>query len=287
MTIAITGATGHLGRLIISGLASRIPAGEIIALARSPEKAADLGVAVRSFDYDRQESLVPSLTGVGTLLLISANEIGKRALQHRHVINAAKQAGVSRIVYTSLLHADTSPLSLAAEHSGTEAAIKASAIPFTFLRNGWYAENYTGSIGGALAGGAFMGSAGAGKISAAARADYAEAAVVALTSAGQEGKTYELAGDTAWTLSDLAAEVSRQTGRTIPYRDLPESDYATALAGIGLPEGLAKAIAGWDVAASQGALFDDARQLSTLIGRPTTPLSQSVAEAVAALTPAA
>jgi NAD(P)H dehydrogenase (quinone) len=277
MTIAITGATGHLGRLIISGLASRIPAGEIIALARSPEKAADLGVAVRSFDYDRQESLVPSLTGVGTLLLISANEIGKRALQHRHVINAAKQAGVSRIVYTSLLHADTSPLSLAAEHSGTEAAIKASAIPFTFLRNGWYAENYTGSIG----------SAGAGKISAAARADYAEAAVVALTSAGQEGKTYELAGDTAWTLSDLAAEVSRQTGRTIPYRDLPESDYATALAGIGLPEGLAKAIAGWDVAASQGALFDDARQLSTLIGRPTTPLSQSVAEAVAALTPAA
>jgi NAD(P)H dehydrogenase (quinone) len=168
-----------------------------------------------------------------------------------------------------------------------EAAIKASAIPFTFLRNGWYAENYTGSIGGALAGGAFMGSAGAGKISAAARADYAEAAVVALTSAGQEGKTYELAGDTAWTLSDLAAEVSRQTGRTIPYRDLPESDYATALAGIGLPEGLAKAIAGWDVAASQGALFDDARQLSTLIGRPTTPLSQSVAEAVAALTPAA
>ena len=193
---------------------------------------------------------------------------------------------MGRIVYTSLLHADTSPLSLAEEHLATEAELKASGIPFTILRNGWYTENYTGSIPGALAGGAFLGSAGEGKISSATRADYAEAAVAALTGDGHEGKTYELAGDEAWTLSDLAAEISRQTGRTIPYKNLPEAEYAAALEGFGLPEVLARAIASWDVGASQGALFDDCRQLSTLIGRPTTPLSIAVADALKQIPPA-
>jgi NAD(P)H dehydrogenase (quinone) len=280
MSIAITGATGQLGRLVVEKLKEKVPAADIVALARKPEKAADLGVAVREADYDRPETLGRALADVDTLLLISSNEVGKRAAQHHAVIGAAKEAGVKRIVYTSLLRADTSPLNLAEEHLATEAELKASGVPFTILRNGWYTENYTSSIPGALAGAAFLGSAGDGKISSAPRADFAEAAVAVLTTEGHEGKTYELAGDEAWTLSDLAAEISRQTGRGIPYKNLPGADYAAALEGFGLPEGLARMIAGWDVGASQGALFDDGRQLSKLTGRPTTPLSVAVADAL-------
>jgi NAD(P)H dehydrogenase (quinone) len=280
MTIAITGASGQLGRLVISKLKAKVPASEIIALARDPEKAADLNVAVRQADYAKPETLAPALAGVATLLLISSSEVGQRAVQHRNVIDAAKGAGLKRIVYTSVLHADTTPLSLADEHRTTEAALKASGIPYTILRNGWYTENYMASVGGAVAGGALIGSAGDGRISSATRADYAEAAVAVLTGDGHEGRTYELAGDEAYTLSELAAEISRQTGKDIPYENLSEADYAKALAGFGLPDGLAQAIASSDVGASAGALFEDGRQLSRLTGRPTTPLSTAVAEAL-------
>ena len=273
--IAVTGATGQLGHLVISELRSRVPDSEIVALARTPAKAADLGIAVREADYDRPETLDSALKGVDTLLLISANVPGKRKTQHQNVIEAAKKSGVRRIVYTSLLHADTSPLSLAEDHLTTERALKASGIPFTILRNGWYSENYTGSVSSALATGVFLGSAGTGRISSAARADYAKAAVAVLTSAGHEGKTYELAGNQSWTLSDLAAEVSRQTGTAIRYDDLPEAEYEAVLKKVGLPGPLAHAIAGYDVAASKNALFDDSRQLSALIG-PTTPLADAV-----------
>lgn len=280
-TIAITGANGQLGRLVIAQLKAAAPGQTVIALARSPEKAADLGVPVRTGDYANSETLVTGLDGVDTLLLISSSEIGQRATQHRNVIEAAKKAGVRRIVYTSLLRADRSDLSLAPEHAATETMLKASGLVFTILRNGWYTENYTGSIAGALAGGAFIGSAGQGRIASAARADYAAAAVTVLTTQGHDGKTYELAGDTAYTLTDLAAEISRQSGKAIPYRNLPQADYAAALASFGLPEGFAQAIAGWDVAASHGALFDEGKQLSKLIGRPTTPLAHLVAQALA------
>lgn len=280
MTIAITGATGQLGRLVIQQLKARTDAAHLIALARSAAKAADLGIAVREADYSKPDTLSAALQGVDTLLLISSSEIGQRAAQHRNVIDAAKQAGVKRIVYTSLLHADTSPLSLAGEHIETEQMLKASGLPHTVLRNGWYTENYTGSVKPAVANGAFIGSAGNGKISSAARADYAEAAAIVLTTGGHDGKTYELAGDTAYTLTELAAEIAKQTGKPIPYKDLPQADYAAILAGIGLPAMFADAIAGWDVGASQGALFDDGKQLSTLIGRPTTPLSAVVAQAL-------
>lgn len=278
MTIAITGATGKLGRLAVRQLKDKVPAGAIVALVRSTARASDLGVTAREADYSRPNTLGKALSGVDTLLLISSNEIGQRAVQHSNVIEAAKKAGVKRIVYTSLLHADTSPLSLAGEHRETEAAIVASGIPYTILRNGWYTENYTASIPGALAGGAFLGSAGAGRISSASRVDYAEAAVAALTGAGHNGKTYELAGDYAWTLSGLAAEISRQTGKTIPYKNLPEAEYAAALAAFGLPERAARAYASFDAGAAAGALFDESGQLSTLIGRPTTPLAAAVAE---------
>jgi NAD(P)H dehydrogenase (quinone) len=283
MTIAITGATGQLGRLVLDALENRVAANDVVALVRSPGKAAGLGVEAREADYDRPETLPQALDHVDTLLLISGSEVGKRAAQHHNVIEAAKGAGVKWIVYTSLLHADRSTLSLAEEHVATERELRSSGIPFTLLRNGWYTENYTGSIGGALAGGAFLGSAGDGRISSAARADYAAAAAAVLTGVGHVGRTYELAGDTAWTLDELAAEISRQTGKNIPYRNLSESDYAAALVGFGLPEGLAHAIAGWDTSASRGALFDDGRQLSKLIGRPTTPMPETVAAALGAL----
>jgi NAD(P)H dehydrogenase (quinone) len=280
MTIGITGATGQLGRLVVTHLKTQTPARTIVGLVRTPAKGADLGIALRQADYAQPETLVPALTGIETLLLISGNEMGQWAAQHHNVIAAAKRAGVGRVVYTSLLRADISTLSLAAEHHATEQLLRASGLRYTILRNGWYIENYTGSIGGALAGGAFIGSAGDGKIAAAARQDYAEAAVVALLDAAHTGKTYELAGDTAFTLTELAAEMSRRAGRIIPYKDLPAEAYAAALTGFGLPAPVAQAIAGWDVEASRGALFDDGRQLSRLIGRPTTPLSTLVAASV-------
>ena len=281
MKIAVTGATGQLGRLVIDKLKHRVGSADIIALARTPEKAADLGVFVREADYNRSETLVQALAGVDTLLLISSSEVGQRAVQHKNVIDAAKASGVKRIVYTSLLHADTTPLGIGEEHRTTEALLDASGVPHTILRNGWYSENYAASIPGAVAGGAVIGSARDGKISGASREDYAEAAAVVVTSSGHDGKRYELAGDEGWTLADLAAEISRQIGREIPYRDMPEPDYAAALASFGIPEAFASMLAECDVAAANGALFDDSRQLSALIGRGTTPLAESVAQALA------
>lgn len=280
MTIAVTGASGQLGRLVIEQLKRRTTAGNIVALVRNPAKAADLGVQTRTADYTQPATLERALTGIDTLLLISGNELGQRATQHANVIAAAKKAGVKRIVYTSLLRADTSALNLALEHRQTEADLKASGIAWTFLRNGWYTENYTGSIGAALAHSAFYGSARDGKIASAARADYAEAAAVVLTTPGHDGKVYELAGDAAYTLSDLAAEVSKQSGKVIPYLDIPEADYAAALKQAGVPEGFAAAIASWDVSAAQGALFDDSGTLSRLIGHSTTSLAESVKQAL-------
>ena len=281
MTIAITGATGHLGQLVIEKLKQKVDASEIVALVRTPAKAAGLGVATREADYTRQDTLDVALKGVDTLLLISGNEIGQRAVQHENVIRAAVKNGVKRIVYTSLQHADKSPLNLAPEHVQTEQALKNSGLDYTILRNGWYSENYTGSIAPALGLGAFYGSAGEGKISSAPREDYAEAAVVALTGQGHEGKTYELAGDEFYTLTDLAAEITAQSGKDIPYRNIPEADYAAALKNAGLPDGFAEAIASWDTGASQNALFDDSHVLSKLIGRKTTPIAVSVQKALA------
>ena len=281
MTIGITGATGQLGRHVVQTLKGTIGAENVVALVRSAAKAADLGVSAREANYDDPGALDQALSGIDVLVLISASDVGKRLPQHQNVISAARKAGVKRIVYTSILRADTSSLQgLADEHAGTETALKASGVPFTILRNGCYTENYTNSISGALAGGAFIGSASGGKIASAARQDYAEAAAVVASSEGHAGKTYELVGDTAYTLSELAAEVSKQTGKTIPYQNLPETEYASMLAGFGIPPAFATLIASWDVSASQGALFDDGRQLSALIGRPTTPLSTVVARAL-------
>jgi NAD(P)H dehydrogenase (quinone) len=282
--IVVTGASGQLGRLVIEALLKTLPAPEIIAAVRSPDKAADLaarGVQVRHADYNDPATLDTAFAGADKLLLISSSEIGRRATQHRAAIDAARRAGVTLIGYTSVLHADTSPLGLAGEHRETEAALRESTAPFVVLRNGWYTENYTGSLASALEHGAILGCAGDGRISSAARADYAAAAAIVMTRDAQAGRVYELAGDTAYTLADLAAEVSRQSGKTVEYRNLSEPDYKAALLGIGLPEFVAALLSDSDTGASKGALFDNGRQLSALLGRPTTPLATVVAAALA------
>ena len=281
MKIGITGANGQLGRLVVEKLKQTVSADHLVALVRTPEKAADLGIEARAFDYAQSASLTEALKDIDHLLLISGSEVGQRKVQHENIINAAKDAGVKWIIYTSLLHADTSSLSLAPEHIATEELLKSSGIPYTILRNGWYTENYTGSAAGAVAAGAFVGSAGEGKISSASREDYAEAAAVVLTGEGHVGKVYELAGDVAYTLKDLAAEISNQTGKDVPYQNLSAEEYTGVLKSFGIPEGMAQAIAGWDIGISNGDVFDDGKVLSKLIGRPTTAVSDVVKKALA------
>lgn len=278
--IAVTGATGQLGRLVIASLLKKTPAANIIAAVRNVEKARDiaaLGVQVRHADYNQPATWDDALKGVDRVLLISSSEVGQRAKQHRSVVDAAKRAGVKLLAYTSILRADTSPLGLAAEHQETEAYIRASGVPFVLLRHGWYTENYTAGIPGALAHGAVYGCAGSGRISSATRADYAEADATVLTSENQAGKIYELAGDSAFTLTELAAEISSQSGKNIGYVNLPEAEYKNVLVKAGLPEPVAALLSDSDTGVSKGGLFDDSHQLSKLIGRPTTPLAKAVA----------
>jgi len=277
--IAVTGATGQLGRLAITALKARGAAP--IALARDPAKAADLGVEARAFDYTKPDTA--ALKGVDVLVLISSNEFSDRAGQHKAAITAAKAAGVGRIVYTSILKGDASPMILAQDHIATEAALQASGLPVTLLRNGWYTENYTGALGAAIQHGAIIGAAGEGKVASAARADYAEAIAVTALGADHAGKTYELAGDSAHSGVDLAAAVARASGKPVAYVNLPQAEYAKALEGFGLPAGFAAVLADSDAQSGHGALFDDSHTLSRLIGRPTTPMAETVAAAVKAL----
>ena len=276
MKIGITGATGQLGRIVVEKLKEKVGAESIVALVRTPQKAADLGVAVVAFDYEAPDA--EALKGIDKLLLISGNEIGKRLEQHTKVIAAAKLAGVKQIVYTSLLRTDVSTLVLAGEHLGTEKVLATSGIPYVLLRNGWYTENYTGSLAETVASGVLIGSSGEGKVASATRADFAEAAVVVLTTEGHEGKVYELSGDEAYTMGEFAAELSKLSGKNVAYKNLPVEDYVAALMGAGVPEMWAQFYGGTSVSTEKGDLFDDGHQLSKLIGRPTTPLYKVLAQ---------
>ncbi|HVO18800.1 MAG TPA: SDR family oxidoreductase [Anaeromyxobacter sp.] len=281
--IVVTGASGHLGRLVIDALLAKLPARTLVAAVRDPEKVKDLsarGVEVRRADYSRPETLGPALSGAEKVLLVSSSELGKRAVQHLAVIQAAKAAGVRLLAYTSILRAPTSAIGLAREHKETEEAIRASGLPHVFLRNGWYLENYTENLAPALQHGAIAGSAGQGRIAAAARADYAAAAAAVLTGAGEK-EAYELAGDAPFTLAELAAEVSRQAGKPIAYRDLPPAEYRAVLTGAGLPGPVADMLVDSDLSAARGALDDSTGELRRLIGRPTTSLAAAVRAALA------
>ncbi len=285
--LLVTGASGQLGQLVLDQLLTLVPAERIVGLVRSAEvgrRLTDRGIETRLGDYDQPETLDVALSGIDRVLLISSNAIGRRGPQHGNVIAAAKRVGVKLLAYTSLLHADTSPLGLAAEHLATEALLRASGVPFVLLRNGWYNENYTASIAPALAHNALFGCAGAGRIASAARVDYAAAAAAVLTTPEDlSGRVFELAGDGSYTLAELAADIAQQSGKAVGYVDLPEAQYQAALVGAGLPEPLAAMLADSDAGAAKGGLFDDGRQLSTLIGRPTTPMTVSVAAALKAL----
>ena len=281
--IVITGATGNLGQHVIASLLESVPAATIIAAVRNPAKAAKLaalGVQVRQADYNDGASLDVAFKGATKILLISSSEVGQRAQQHQNVIDAARRAGVALLAYTSVLRADTSPLGLAAEHVITEAAIRASGLPYAFLRNGWYLENHTEHLAPVLEHGMVLGAAQNGRFSSAARLDYAAAAAAVLTSA-QPHAVYELAGDQGFTLAEYAAEVARQSGEAIVYQDLPQADFKAALVSVGVPEGFADLLADSDAGAAKGGLEDNGKQLSALIGRPTTSLFDAVKAALA------
>ncbi|MFV0438168.1 MAG: SDR family oxidoreductase [Desulfopila sp.] len=281
--IAITGASGQLGRLVMAELLQEVQPSQLIAIVRSPEKVADFkrrGVEIRQGDYARPETLRPALQGVEKLLLISSSEVGQRSVQHKNVILAAKEAGVKRVAYTSLLHADTSPLSLRLEHLDTEKALLDSGLATVILRNGWYTENYTGSIAAALEHGVIAGCSGEGRISSASRADYAAAAAKVLLTDNQAGKVYELAGDAGYSLAEFAGELAKQSGKAVQYKNLSQNEYLEVLKGAGLPEPIAQMIADSSAGAAQGGLFDESGQLSRLIGRPTTPVADTIQAAL-------
>ncbi|MBJ7536370.1 SDR family oxidoreductase [Marinomonas transparens] len=281
--ILVTGASGQLGRLVIASLLEKTEASNIIAAVRNPDSVKDLaekGVQVRQADYSQPETLVKAFAGVEKLLLISSSEIGQRTPQHTNVINAAKETGVSLIAYTSILKADNTPLALADEHFETEKLLEESGIPHVLLRNGWYSENYVMGLPMALEHGAVLGCAADGKFSTATRADYAEAAAVVLTSNNQAGKVYELAGDAAFTLTEYAAAITEASGKTVVFQNLPEAEFKKMLLGAGLPEGLASLFANSEAGAAIGGLYSDNKSLSALIGRPTTPIMETIKAAL-------
>ncbi|MFI9638722.1 SDR family oxidoreductase [Micromonospora sp. NPDC051925] len=278
MSVVVTGATGHLGRLIVESLLRRgVPAAQIVAVGRDVSRLTDLaerGVEVRAADYTDPDSVRTALADAEKLMFVSGSEVGQRAAQHRNVITAARQAGVGLVVYTSIAHADTSDLLLAAEHRVTEEELHASGLPYVLLRNSWYLENYTGQLPGYLAHG-IAGSAGDGRVSAATRADYAEAAAEVLTTDGHTGRVYELGGE-AFTLTELAAEVSHQSGHDVRYTDLPVPAYTELLVSAGLPEAYAATLADADRGLAQGALYVPVDDLETLLGRRPTSLAEAI-----------
>ncbi|MFF3810281.1 SDR family oxidoreductase [Streptomyces bacillaris] len=279
MSVVVTGATGELGRLVIDELLATVPAGEIAAVVRDKEKAAPLaacGVELRIADYNRPETLAGAFRSGDRVLLISGSEVGKRVAQHTAIVEAAEAAGVAQLAYTGILGGPDADFALADEHKATERLILDSGLPYTFLRNGWYTENYTANLAPVLAHGAVVSNAGEGRVASASRADYAAAAAAAVTGEGHLGKAYELSGDTAWSFAEYAALLSEVTGREITYNNVPAAVHQEILVGAGLPEGFAAILTDVDEAIGRGRLAGTSGDLARLIGRPTTPLATTV-----------
>lgn len=281
-TYAVTGASGQLGKLVLDELLQKVDAGDVVAVVRDPSKLsdyADKGVQVRQADYDDPASLESALAGVDRLLLISGNALGERPRQHKNVADAAKKAGVGYIAYTSILRADDTPIKLGEEHRATEATLAESGLSYDLIRNGWYNENYVGNLPAQVEAGVITGAAQQGRVSSAARADYAAGAAEVLVN-GKGGEIYELAGDESWSMEEFAAEVSRQSGKQVKYQDMSEEDYAKSLEAVGLPDYVARIVANSNASVALGALENDGRTLSGLTGRKTTPISETIAKAL-------
>lgn len=285
MSIVVTGATGHLGRLVVTHLlADGVPADRIVAAGRRTETLADLaerGVRVATLDYGQPDTIAAALEGAETVLLVSGSEVGRRVDQHRAVIDAAKVAGVRRLVYTSAPHADTSPLVLAPEHKATEEILRASGLTFTILRNGWYTENYLGDVQQARETGEIVGAYGDGRVASAPRDDFAAAAAVVLRTEGHDDAVYELSGDEAWGFDELAAAASQVLGRPVAYRAVSSEQRAADLAAAGLDEGTVGFVVALEENTRDGLLAETPGDLSRLIGRPTTPLTDALRSALA------
>jgi NAD(P)H dehydrogenase (quinone) len=280
MKIAITGATGQLGQLVIQELLKQHHAETLVGLVRDTHKAKILeqyGIEIRSFDYAMPvDQLAQQLQGIQKLLLISSSEIGQRVQQHKNVIDAAKIAGVALLVYTSVLNADQSPLALADEHVATEVLIKASGIPYVLLRNNWYSENYAMSLPQSIEHGVILGATHHGKISSASRVDYASAAATVLSQDQHINQTYELAGDESYTLDDVATWATALSGKPVVYQDLMEQDFATRLIQAGVPEDFARILANSDESVAQFGMYSQSKDLQKLIGRQTTPMLETI-----------
>jgi NAD(P)H dehydrogenase (quinone) len=279
MKIGVTGASGQLGHLVVQQLTAKCPATDIVAIVRDPAKAADLaskGIEVRAAAYEDRTALDAALAGLDRLLLISSSELGRRAAQHKNVLDAAKAAGVKHVVYTSAPKATTSTLILAPEHKATEEYLAASGLAYTILRNNWYTENYAQSVASARQTGTLVAAAGAGRVASASRADYAEGAAVVLVGEGHEGKVYEFSGDRAWDYQELAAAIAEVTGVPCSYQSVGQAELAAAMTKAGMDEGTAGFVAALDGNIAEGALSEVSADLSNLIGRPTTPLKETV-----------
>lgn len=279
--ILVTGASGKLGGHVVESLLQRLPASEIVAGARHLEKAQRLatrGVRVRHLDYNKEDSVTAALSGIDRVVLVSGFE-PNRVEQHRTVIAAARRAGVRLLAYTSGLRADVSKIRIIEDHRATEQLLKESGLPFVALRNSWYVENYTDNVGPLLQHGTMPGAAGEGRVSVAPRSDYAEAAAVVISTEGHAGKTYELGGDQAHTLAEIASEIARVTGKRLVYQNLSEAEYAATLSRFGVPEAYARALADADAGLERGELMTDSKDLSGLLGRPTTALSVAIERA--------
>ncbi|MDI9888151.1 NAD(P)H-binding protein [Streptomyces sp. HNM0645] len=285
MSIVVTGATGRLGRLVVERLLETgLPAAGIAAVVRDKDKAGDLaahGIELRVADYDAPATLAAAFRTGDRVLLVSGNEVGRRVPQHAAVVAAARAADVAQLAYTGILGGPEADFELAAEHKATEQAILDSGLPYTFLRNGWYTENYTEQLAPVLEHGAVVANAGEGRIASAARADYAAAAAAVLTGEGHLGRAYELSGDTAWSLAEYAAEVAKQSGREIAHRNVPAETHLELLTGAGVPASFAAILVDVDRAVERGLLARGDGDLARLIGRPTTPLAETVATALA------
>jgi NAD(P)H dehydrogenase (quinone) len=287
VSIVVTGATGHLGRLVIAGLLERgVAPGAVAAVVRSRAKAADLderGVELREADYDRPETLGAAFAPGDRVLMVSGNEVGRRMPQHGAVIDAAARAGVALLAYTSVLGGPAADFTLADEHRATEELILDSGLPYTLLRNGWYTEVYTANLPAVLEHGVVIGNAGEGRVASAARADYAAAATVVLTTEGHENRAYELSGDTAWSFPEYAAVVAELSGRPVAYQDITGEQRFDVLTGVGVPAEFASVLVDVDNAIARGRLATTTGDLSQLTGHPTTPLRDTVAADLAAL----